>query len=48
MISGQEPLSASPSAVGLLRLAMRSSSSFFSTRARKLHETWPRMVSSSL
>src|SRR5271154_1167877 len=28
-ISGQEPLSASPSAVGLPRLAMRSSSSFF-------------------
>ena len=28
--------------------AMRSSSSFFSTRARKLQETWPRMVSSSL
>ena len=28
-MSGQEPLSASPSAVGLPRLAMRSSSSFF-------------------
>ena len=29
-------------------VAMRSSSSFFSTKARKLHDTWPRMVSSSL
>ena len=42
-ISGQDAHGAtSPSA------AMRSSSSFFRTRARKLQETWPRMVSSSL
>src|SRR6478735_2724170 len=40
MISGQEP--DRPNA------AMRSSSAFFSTRARKLQNTWPRMVSSSL
>ena len=33
-------------AAGLPILAMRSSSSFFKTRARKLHNTWPRMVSS--
>ena len=49
-IAGQERLSAaaSPSAAGLAIAATRSSSSFFGTRARKLHETWPRMVSSSL
>jgi hypothetical protein len=36
MISGQEP--------DRLNAAMRSSSAFFSTRARKLQNTWPRMV----
>ena len=40
MVSGQEPKR--PSA------AIRSSSAFFSTSARKLQNTWPRMVSSSL
>ena len=39
-VSGQEPPSvASPSAVGLPTLAMRSSSSFFSRRAKKLYES---------
>src|SRR6516225_5937163 len=40
MICGQEPERASA--------AMRSSSAFFSTSARKLQNTWPRMVASSL
>ena len=40
MICGQEP--ERPSA------AIRSSSAFFSISARKLQNTWPRMVSSSL
>src|SRR5271165_961938 len=31
----------------LAAAARRSSSSFFSTSARKLHATWPRIVSSS-
>ena len=39
-MSGQEPSWRS--------VAMRSSNSFFKTKARKLHDTWPRMVSSSL
>src|SRR5262249_24803238 len=40
MICGQEPERASA--------AMRSSSAFFSTSARKLQNTWPRVVASSL
>jgi hypothetical protein len=40
MISGQE--------LERPRAAMRSSIALFSTRARKLQNTWPRMVSSSL
>src|SRR5271166_369040 len=48
-ISGQEARGGGwRSAAASAKAAMRSSISFLRTRARKLHETWPRMVSSSL